>query len=119
VVVALAGDSVLDDEGEEMLVKKAAVGGVVSEGMLCDSRMLGWVGGAIGLAAQIPDSIKLGDAPPLAKPRTNVVSFQEEDAPPQLPPVQGLYEKKLTKEEKKKLAEEKRKSKKAVKDASK
>ena len=48
VVVAPAGSSVLDDEGELQSVKKASVGGVVSEGMLCDSYMLGWKGGGRG-----------------------------------------------------------------------
>ena len=48
VVVAPAGSSVLDDEGELQPVKKASVGGVVSEGMLCDSYMLGWKGGGRG-----------------------------------------------------------------------
>ena len=88
----------------------------MSQGMLCDSRMLGWVGGAAGLAVQIPESIEIGSSPPSSKPRVN---FHEEEKPPEQPQVQGLYEKKLTKEEKKKLAEEKRKAKKAAKEAKK
>jgi hypothetical protein len=42
VAVALAGSTVLNAEGEEMEVKKTSVGGVMSDGMLCDSRMFGW-----------------------------------------------------------------------------
>ena len=101
-----------------MVLKNTSVGGVMSQGMLCDSRMLGWVGGAAGLAVQIPESIEIGSSPPSSKPRVN---FQqgEEKPPEQQPQVQGLYEKKLTKEEKKKLAEEKRKAKKAAKEAKK
>ena len=36
----MSGCSVLGDDGEMMEVTKATVGGVISEGMLCDSRML-------------------------------------------------------------------------------
>jgi tRNA-binding EMAP/Myf-like protein len=124
VAVALAGTCIINEEGEEMIVKKTIIGGVSSDGMLCDSRMLGWSGGAAGVAAQMPDSIPIGQAPPSTKPRPNHGQQQQQDhqqaqdatavdsavAP-------GLFEKKLTKEEKKKLAEEKRKAKKAAKEA--
>jgi len=118
VAVAPVGSQVLAEDGSEMItIQKTAVGGVTSEGMLCDSRMLGWVGGAAGLAVQIPDSIEIGAAPPNEKPRVNF----EKDKEPDLPAVEvkPLFEKKLTKEEKKKLAEEKRKAKKAAKEAKK
>jgi hypothetical protein len=36
--------------------KPLTVGGVTSEGMLCDAPMLGWVGGGAGAAALLPDS---------------------------------------------------------------
>jgi tRNA-binding EMAP/Myf-like protein len=124
VAVALAGSSILNEQGEEMQVKKTIVGGVASEGMLCDSRMLGWSGGAAGVAAQMPDYIPIGDAPPSTKPRPNQQGQQDSagaagsgadsSAAAAAP---GLFEKKLTKEEKKKLAEEKRKAKKAAKEA--
>lgn len=115
VVVAPAGSSVLNDEGELIQVKKASVGGVVSEGMLCDSYMLGWKGGAKGLAAILPDSFEIGSVPPESKPRGKEAEGGNSEAI--APAAPGLFEKKLTKEEKKKLAEEKRKAKKAAKEA--
>ena len=115
VAVAPAGSSFLDGEGSMQEVTNATVGGVISEGMFCDSRMLGWSGGAQGVAAQIPDSCEVGTAPPATKPRPGGAGGEstplvESSAP-------GLFEKKLTKEEKKKLAEERRKARKAAKEA--
>ena len=49
-VVAKIGSTLRD--GTE--VKKASVGGVTSEGMLCDSAMCGWSGGGAGAAALLP-----------------------------------------------------------------
>ena len=88
----------------------------MSEGIFCDSRMLGWSGGAAGIAAQIPDSVAIGAIPPATKPRP-----QEAESSSSLPAsnVEGLFEKKLSKEEKKKLAEERRKARKAAKEAKK
>lgn len=117
VVVAPCGTTVIDEEGEEITLKKTTVGGVISEGMLCDSRMLGWMGGATGLAVQIPDDFDIGAAPPSSKPRKGGEENNTSDVP--ATEVQGLFEKKLTKEEKKKLAEEKRKAKRAAKEAKK
>jgi hypothetical protein len=116
-VVAVEGSKFINEEGEEILVKKTAVGGVMSEGMFCDSRMLGWSGGAEGVAAQIPDSVDIGSAPPVTKPRSKTVVQFEKEKEPDVPAVEvkPLFEKKLTKEEKKKLAEEKRKARKAAK----
>uniref|UniRef100_A0A6U3BZ72 tRNA-binding domain-containing protein n=1 Tax=Entomoneis paludosa TaxID=265537 RepID=A0A6U3BZ72_9STRA len=116
VAVAVEGSTVITEEGEEMKITKTTVGGVVSQGMFCDSRMLGWAGGAAGIAAQIPESIAIGESPPASKPRKG-----ESSSTDAIPPVQveGLYEKKLSKEEKKKLAEEKRKARKAAKEAKK
>lgn len=37
--------------------------------MICDFVMLGWVGGAAGLAVQIPVSYALGSPAPTTKPR--------------------------------------------------
>lgn len=112
-MVALSGTSVLADDGEMMEVTKATVGGVISEGMLCDSRMLGWTGGAKGVAVNLPDSFRCGDKPPSTKPRPGSIApapVEEVSAP--LP---GLFQKKLTKEEKKKLAAERKARKKAAK----
>ena len=123
VVVAPVGSTVITEEGDELKISKTPVGGTMSEGMLCDSRMLGWAGGAAGIAVQIPDSIDIGSAPPATKPRPNDGSSSEGDASAatttQTGPVEtGLFERKLTKEEKKKLAAEKRAAKKAAKEES-
>jgi len=73
VVVALekaivpAGASVEDGDGVE--VKKTSVGGVMSHGMLCDSAMLNWTGGAKGFVQQLPDDSEVGSAPPASRPR--------------------------------------------------
>ena len=115
VVVAPAGTTVLNDEGEEMEVTKTSVGGVMSHGMMCDSRMLGWTGGAAAVAVQVPESIAIGEAPPATKPRPNDGGGDAEAAPSG-PVTDGLFERKLTKEEKKKLAAEKRAAKKAAKE---
>ena len=100
-------------------VKKASVGGVTSEGMLCDSYMLGWKGGGRGMAAILPDIFDIGSTPPDSKPRgkggnDSASANSNNDIAPAAP---GLFEKKLTKEEKKKIAEEKRRAKKAAKEA--
>ena len=62
--VALIGTVVEDVE-----VKKMSVGGTTSEGMLCDSKMLNWAGGAEGLCVQVPASFSPGDPAPTSKPR--------------------------------------------------
>ena len=104
----------LGDDGEMMEVRKATVGGVISEGMLLDSMMLGWSGGAKGVAVNLPESFKCGDQPPPEKPRPG---GGESEAVPEISPLPGLFEKKLTKEEKKKLAAERKAKRKAAKDA--
>uniref|UniRef100_A0A6U3SCI2 tRNA-binding domain-containing protein n=1 Tax=Ditylum brightwellii TaxID=49249 RepID=A0A6U3SCI2_9STRA len=116
VVVAPVDSTFLNDEGELGTVKKATVGGVQSEGMLCDSRMLGWIGGGVGVAVNLPDTYEIGSTPPSSKPRRGGEGAQPEDAAAAAP-APGLFEKKLTKEEKKKIAEERRKARKAAKEA--
>lgn len=64
VVVACVGATV----GDVKLTKKT-VGGRPSEGMLCDPPMLGWTGGAAGLAALVPDTFAPGAKPPEKRPR--------------------------------------------------
>jgi hypothetical protein len=110
----------VDESGEQATVRKATVGGVMSEGMLCDSKMLGWIGGAAGIAAQMPEALELGSAPPAQKPipSTSTSAGGAESSVPAVE-VKPLFEKKLTKEEKKRLAEEKRKARKSAKDAKK
>mmetsp|Transcript_23263 Transcript_23263/g.36377 ORF Transcript_23263/g.36377 Transcript_23263/m.36377 type:complete len:176 (-) Transcript_23263:130-657(-) len=117
-VVAPVGSTIINDEGEEMEIKKTAVGGVMSEGMFCDSRMLGWGSGSAGIAAQVPDSFEPGSAPPTSKPGAPPTSSSPGSAIPAVE-VKPLFEKKLTKEEKKKLAEERKAARKAAKEAKK
>lgn len=65
VVVAKVGATV-----GEVQVKKATVGGVASEGMLCDAPMLGWTGGGAGAAALVPpEAFSPGARPPDSRPR--------------------------------------------------
>ena len=116
-VVAPVGSTIINDEGEEIEIKKTAVGGVMSEGMFCDSRMLGWGSGSAGIAAQVPDSFEPGSAPPTSKPGVPPSASASATIP--AVEVKPLFEKKLTKEEKKKLAEEKKKLRKAAKEAKK
>lgn len=114
--VAPIGSTVLSHTGEGMLVAKTSVGGVMSEGIFCDAKMLAWEGGTEKIAAQIDPSVPVGDPPPLNKPRPR--HEKVETALPESQ-VEGLFKKKLSKEEKKKLAEEKKKARKAAKDAKK
>ncbi|KAL7452007.1 hypothetical protein ACHAWC_003755 [Mediolabrus comicus] len=116
-VVAPVGSTIINDEGEEQEIKKTAVGGIMSDGMFCDSRMLGWGSGSAGIAAQVPDSCDLGSIPPTSKPGAPNNSSSAESSTVPAVEVKGLYEKKLTKEEKKKLAEERRAARKAAKEA--
>ena len=117
-VVATNGTSVLGDDGEPLEIKKAVVGGVTSEGMLCDSKMLRWIGGAKGIAVNLPDSFAVGSPPPSSKPRPNgAIAIDDEKESEPAAPLPGLFEKKLSKEEKKKLAAERKAAKKAAKEA--
>lgn len=58
----------MKDGSEEILIKKAPVGGVVSCGMVCSAPMLGWKGGGAKTAALLPATYKPGDPPPATKP---------------------------------------------------
>mmetsp|Transcript_36822 Transcript_36822/g.41986 ORF Transcript_36822/g.41986 Transcript_36822/m.41986 type:complete len:196 (+) Transcript_36822:137-724(+) len=119
--VALEGSTIINDEGEEVVIKKQSVGGVMSEGMFCDSRMLGWTGGSTGSIAQvIPPDIPTGSAPPAQKPRrdqpsdvSTLTTPSEEDMSQKKH--EGLFERKPTKEERKKLNEERRRARAAKK----
>jgi tRNA-binding EMAP/Myf-like protein len=116
VAVAPVGSTVITEQGEELKIQKIVVGGTMSEGMLCDSRMLGWTGGAAGIAVQIPESIAIGSPPPTIKPRPSDGKECGGDVPTG-PVTEGLFAPKLSKEEKKKLAAEKRAAKLAAKEA--
>ena len=61
--------SEIEINGEPQVVMKTTIGGVISEGMVCDSIMLGWSGGAAGIAVQVPDHFALGSPAPSSKPR--------------------------------------------------
>jgi hypothetical protein len=120
------GSKIVDESGAAVTIQRTAVGGVQSEGMFCDSRMLGWIGGAENIAAQMPPSLPIGSAPPFTKPRggadageTQQLQLQQPQMMDAMDHVEPLFEKKLSKEEKKKLADEKRKAKKAAKEAAK
>ena len=121
-MIATVGSELKDGEK----VKKASVGGVVSEGMCCDGPMLGWVGGGAGTAALLPESFNPGDTPPTSRPRLDGGGGGEGgggggDTPVAKstgPGVDTLFEKKLTKEEKKAL-QEKKKAERAAKKAAK
>jgi hypothetical protein len=119
VAVAPVGSSFTNDEGEEITVAPTTVGGVLSQGLFCDSKMLFWAGGAAGVAAQIPASVAVGAAPPAVKPRPGGVESSASDVPAEASPAAGLFEKKLSKEEKKKLAEERKRARKEAKEAKK
>ena len=111
IVVARVGAEV---SGMDEPVKKANVGGVVSEGMLCDERML-W-GKSAGTAVYL-DDCDVGSQPPSQKPRPK--EHVSEVAP--LAKGEGLFEKKekLSKEEKKARAKAEREARKARKAAKK
>jgi hypothetical protein len=59
----------MEINGSEVTIQKTNVGGILSEGMLCDSVMLGWLGGAAGLCVQVPPHFELGSEAPKTKPR--------------------------------------------------
>lgn len=64
-VVALVGTVLPNDE----VVQKVVVAGITSQGMLCDSPTLSWVGGAANQCVLMPDSYELGSIAPASKPR--------------------------------------------------
>jgi tRNA-binding EMAP/Myf-like protein len=98
VVVALAGSSVIDDEGEEMKLQKTTVGGKMSHGMLCDSRMLSWQGGAVGVAVQMPPEFEIGSPPPSSKPRPKATGGDDDGSAEASGSLTGgLFERKLSK----------------------
>mmetsp|Transcript_3410 Transcript_3410/g.4927 ORF Transcript_3410/g.4927 Transcript_3410/m.4927 type:complete len:172 (+) Transcript_3410:75-590(+) len=76
VVVAMVGavvpaGAVVGEEDDALEIKKTSVGGVKSEGMLCDSPTLRWAGGAKGVIQVLPDSFELGSVPPAERPRND------------------------------------------------
>lgn len=59
----------LDEDSNAIQIRPTSVAGVMSHGMLCDSVMLGWTGGAKGIAQKMPSSCLVGSAPPSSRPR--------------------------------------------------
>mmetsp|Transcript_13606 Transcript_13606/g.24241 ORF Transcript_13606/g.24241 Transcript_13606/m.24241 type:complete len:169 (+) Transcript_13606:93-599(+) len=66
--VVPAGASV-DEDPNALTIAPTAVSGVKSFGMVCDAPMLGWTGGAKGVAQKLGDDFKAGDLPPMERPR--------------------------------------------------
>lgn len=101
VVVAPVGSIV---NGEP--VKKAQVGGMASEGMLCDAPMV-WGKGSANVPAKVPDEYEPGAAPPAERPRGGPGPTADSAAEVPVSKEKPLFElkHKLTKEEKKAAAE--------------
>lgn len=64
IVVACAG-AVIDG----VKIKRTQISGMPSNGVVCDSTMLGWTGGGAGTAATLPESFDVGAVPPAQRPR--------------------------------------------------
>lgn len=67
VIVALVGAEV-----DGVVITKRTISGIVSQGMLMDSKNMGWSGGAIGNAVLVPDTLMPGDPAPTTRPRVDV-----------------------------------------------
>lgn len=65
IVVARAGATLRDGTR----VEARRVGGVMSEGVVCDSTMAGWSGGGQGAAALLPNDFAVGAKAPRTRPR--------------------------------------------------
>jgi tRNA-binding EMAP/Myf-like protein len=109
-VVATLGTEI-EMNGETIVVEKQTVSGFTSEGIICDSKMCGWTGGALGIAVQVPESLPLGSPCPSTKPRADGFQQVEKEL--------SLKEKKeLEKQARKAALKEKRALKKEQKEAS-
>ena len=67
-VLATVGSTIIDENGDQSVLTRTTVGGVTSEGMLCDGKMLGWGAGSLGNCVQVPVSLKPGSDAPTTKP---------------------------------------------------
>lgn len=67
IVVACAGATV-----DGVKIKRTQISGIPSNGVVCDSVMLGWTGGGAGTAVTLPESFAVGTAPPPQRPRGDV-----------------------------------------------
>ena len=117
-VVAPNGTSILGltGSGDVEIVTKTTIGTYQSSGVFCNHRQMGWKitdTSEIGMAVEVAQADALiGEQPPMYKPKPNQGPLPESPGY-----VEGLFQKKLTKDEKKKLKEEKRKTRKATKEA--
>ena len=69
--VVPAGADSEEEGGQGLLVKSAVVGGIKSNGMLCDGVMLQWAGGSKGVLVKLKsDDFVIGATPPAKKPIT-------------------------------------------------
>ena len=101
VVIAVVGSFVADVE-----VTPVERGGVVSQGLLCDSLMLGWAGGTSGSAVLLPTSFVPGMPAPPERPRRNDANVEDPRDPNA--GAEALFGPVLSKEEKKALAAKKK-----------
>ena len=53
---------------DDVTLARTVIGGIPSEGMLCDCNMLGWGTGSMGNCVQVPLSFKPGEEAPSSKP---------------------------------------------------
>ncbi|GMI23956.1 hypothetical protein TrCOL_g13201 [Triparma columacea] len=113
-----AGSSAEDDG--VIVVKTTTVGGRKSEGIICDAPMLGWGSTNSGVPVFLTGSEYVnGDTPPSSKPGRGVVGGGGEVREDMKVETEPLFEKKMTKEEKKAAAKAKREAKRAAKEAGK
>lgn len=64
IVVACTGALV-----DGVKIKRTQINGLPSNGVVCDSVMLGWTGGGAGTAVTVPESFAVGSKPPAQRPR--------------------------------------------------
>lgn len=53
----------LDEDANAIEIKKTVVGGIASEGMLCDCPSLTWIGGAKGVLVKLDTDHEIGSTP--------------------------------------------------------
>ena len=109
IIVALVGTDIGD-----ITVAKRSVSGAVSEGMLMDSKAMGWSGGSVGNAVLLPDDLAPGAPAPASRPRQGGTGTGADE-----PASSAAADKKAAKEQAKAAAKAAREAKKAAKMAAK
>lgn len=97
VCIAVVGSFVADVE-----VKPVERGGALSQGLLCDSSMLGWAGGTTGSPVLLPTSFEPGMPAPTERPKRTAANVEDPRDPSA--GAEALFGPVLTKEEKKAAA---------------